>query len=125
MSRKTFLSQKNILIHYDSSLVLTATLTNTGVTADDTGNKVIKAGTPVGAATSYLTDATTQLSVASDSTAQGVVLHDVNVTAGNVSTAVVFRGDVYADALDDDVKALLTSDVKKALTNILFVGGQK
>lgn len=68
-------------------------------TADpDTGKTIVKAGTPLAG---DLTDRTKPFG--STGTVQGVLLHDVDVTAGNENGTLLIWGFVNLDRLDDDV----------------------
>ena len=89
---------------------------NTGV-SEVGGKKIIKAGTPL--AGDLITR--TAFTQCNDGTAVAVLLHDVDVTAGNANAAALVFGFVDYTKLDSSVKALLTSEVKKALTKITFV----
>lgn len=64
---------------------------DTGVTANDNGRKIIPAGTPIGGDTLATQDEKAILSVSNDTKAQGVTLHDVDVTDGqNTATLVIY-----------------------------------
>lgn len=79
-------------------------VTNTGLTAGSDGKKIIKAGTPVGGATSALTDRKAVLIATNDATngekTQGVVVHDVDVTAGQTTATVAFMGVIDMAKMD-------------------------
>lgn len=89
---------------------------NTGV-SEVGGKKIIKAGTPI--AGDLITR--TAFTQCNDGTAVAVLLHDVDVTAGNANATALVFGFVDYTKLDSSVKALLTSEAKKALTKITFV----
>lgn len=90
---------------------------NTGV-SEVGGKKIIKAGTPIAG---DLTARGTAFTQCNDGTAVAVLLHDVDVTAGNANATALVFGFVDYTKLDSSVKALLTSEAKKALTKITFV----
>ena len=96
-------------------------VTNTGVTADADGKKIIKAGTPIGGSTNVLENRNTVLVVANGSTAQGVILHDVDVTAGQENATMVVAG--YVDLNKIAVADQPVADAKEALTKITFMKG--
>ena len=73
---------------------------------------VVKAGTPV---TGDLDDRTTPFTKAGAGDAVGVLLHDVSVKDGDGNATLLIFGFVNTNRLADDVKALITSDVKEAL----------
>ena len=90
----------------------------TGVSADANGRKIIPAGTPVGGSTDFLADESAVLSVVSDATAQGILEHDVDVTAGNATGTVIIAGWVNENRLPSAVT--INDTVKKALTGVHF-----
>lgn len=79
-------------------------VTNTGLTADSNGKKIIKAGTPVGGTTNALLNRQTVLISSNDDTngpnTQGVVIHDVDVTAGPATATVAFMGVIDMAKMD-------------------------
>lgn len=106
-----------ILIAEDKAVALPIVVSNSGVTADSEGKKIIKAGTPV---TGSLSARSTAFTVSTTSPV-GIVLHDVDVTSGNANSQVLIFGFVDESKLDDTVKTMLTSAVKTALKMISFV----
>lgn len=86
---------------------------DTGVTADTNGKKIIPAGTPIGGATSAKDDETAVLSVVNDSTVQGIVENDVDVTSGKGTATMLIWAFVNEYRLPDDVT--ISDDVKTAL----------
>lgn len=90
----------------------------TGVSADANGRKIIPAGTPVGGSANFLADENTVLSVVSDATAQGILEHDVDVTAGNATGTVIVAGWVNENRLPSTVT--INNTVKTALTGVHF-----
>lgn len=115
---------KQILLVPEQSLQLGAKLTKPlDAHADSEGKIIMKAGTPVGGDTSFLTDETAVLTTQTDAKKlQGIVLHDVDVTTDTAS-AVVAKGVVNLATLDSDVQKLYTTDVINQLEtlNILVV----
>lgn len=115
--------EKDILLS-PLAFTISAKVGNTGVTSDSTtGKKILKAGSPVGAATSVLTKRDTVLSLtlqAAAAQAQGVLRHDVDVTSGTVNAEVVIIGVV-----DSSKCPVIHDDIKAALTHLLFVNGGK
>lgn len=89
------------------------------------GNKKIaKAGTPITGKLDEREKAFTAAKAGSESEASdavGVLLHDVDVTAGNNNGAILLFGFVNTNRIDDTTKAKLTSYVKTALPMIRFV----
>lgn len=110
---------KHILIANNSYMVtLPAVVANTGVDAGSDGRKVIKAGTPL---YGNIEKRDTAFTVSGD-TPVAVVLHDVDVTAGNNNATIVLAGVVDLLKLEDSVKTAISS-VKSSLPRIIFVEG--
>ena len=120
---KTYSNEKQILIAPELAFSIGCLVGNTGVDADSNGRKIIKAGTPVGGTTSVLTNRQTVLTKGA-SNAQGVVLHDVDVTNGDANATLVLAGYVDLYKLDSDVVSIV-SDATATLTKITFLNGSK
>ena len=124
MEKTLYVTPKNILISQDSYLFsMGVIVTNTGISADANGKKIIKAGTPIGGSTSVLENRQTVListnTAEKGATSQGVLLHDVDVTAGEANGTMVVAGVI-------DLLKLATAPVAEAktvLTKIIFVKG--
>ena len=114
-------TEKTILIAPELAFTIPVQVTNTGVTADADGKKIIKAGTPIGGSTNVLENRNTVLVVANGSTAQGVILHDVDVTAGQENATMVVAG--YVELNKIAVADQPVADAKEALTKITFMKG--
>lgn len=110
-------AENQILAFVKPTVSLSVNLNDTGVANDaTTGKKIIPAGTPVGSTTSVLDDETTPLSVANDATAQGVLLHDVDVTNGTGNGSLLIFGFVNLNRIPnvtiaDEVKTALAGKV--------------
>lgn len=104
---------------------------NEGVTADSNGKKILKAGTPItgdieARNTAFKKATTTAGSegAADTSNVVGILLHDVDVTAGNENGTIVLFGFVDLDKLDAETFKLITADVKTALSGkVTFLTG--
>ena len=120
---KNYSNEKQILIAPELAFTIGCLVGNTGVDADSNGKKIIKAGTPVGGTTSVLTNRQTVLTKG-DSNAQGVVLHDVDVTDGDGRATLVVAGYVDLYKLDSDVVSIV-SDATATLSKITFLNGSK
>lgn len=112
---------KDILIAPELMFSIPVQVTNTGVSANNNGKKIIKAGTPIGGNTNVLLNRNTVLAVANGATAQGIVLHDVDVTAGQENATMLVAG--YVDINKIDVDAQPSADAQTALTKITFMKG--
>lgn len=87
-----------------------------------TGTAKLAAGTPVGGATKFLEDGTAELTVTTDATTQGLLLHEANPTTDAPDTvAVMTAGVVNINRLAESVQALITDDIKAALPDITFI----
>lgn len=112
MSIRTFGSQNQILANVENKVAYPVTVNATGVTADSQGRKIIPAGTPIGGAKNALQDETVVLSVANDVTAQGVLEHDVDVTAGESAGTMIVWGWVNEYRMKN---VTVSDEAKKAL----------
>lgn len=120
---KTYSNEKQILIAPELAFTIGCLVGNTGVDADANGRKIIKAGTPVGGSTSVLTNRQTVLTKGAEN-AQGVVLHDVDVTDGDGRATLVVSGYVDLYKVDSDVASIITS-ATATLSRIVFLNGSK
>lgn len=128
--------QHDILIAPELAFALSCVYTNTGVTANSEGRKIIKAGTPVYVKNgkSILEDREELVTVSSTTTGEtntanvlvGIARHTIDVTNGNTNDAVIITGFVDLYKLDSDVQTALTSSIKASLKNdIKFIKGAK
>lgn len=99
MARISLIESNKKLNFLDSAVGIvtkTCTVPDTGVVADEKGNKIVVAGTPF---------------PANDATATGILFEDVDVTDGEHEGALLVAGRVYADrlavALDTAAKTAL------------------
>lgn len=88
-----------------------------GTLDDKTGKKIVKAGTPV---KGDLNNRTTPFTAA-DTTAEGVLLHDVDVTYGDNNATLLLFGFVNTNRIDETTRAKITEDIETALPMIKFV----
>lgn len=121
-------TQKTILIDELNSTALSCMVANTDVTADANGKKIVKAGTPLagsllarGTAFTVAKDTAGSDGAAATSDAVGILLHDVDVTAGTANAQVVIFGFVDVSKLEDSVVTKLTAAAKDNLKMIQFV----
>ena len=100
--------EKTILIDPLNSTSVSIKMANTGVTADSEGKKIVKAGTPVYGS---LTARGTAFTISGESGAKpvGVVLHDVDVTAGTANSQIVIFGTIDLSKVDSSVASTLAS----------------
>lgn len=119
-----YTAEKTILIAPELAFAIPVKVTNTGVSADSEGRKIIKAGTPIGGTTNVLQNRQTELTVTNTADAaansQGILLHDVDVTDGQNNGTILIDGYVDINKLDVEVVA----EAQEALTRIVFMKGE-
>ena len=111
--------EKTVLDMHAPYYTLPAQIGNSGVAADSNGKKIIKAGTPVGGSTNRLLNSQAVLTVTNASgtgaNAQGVLVHDLDVTSGTQTGTVAFMGVI------DLAKTDVTIDSRVSLPLIIFM----
>lgn len=117
-----FGNDKQILVAPELAFTIGCLVTSTGISANAEGKKIIKAGTPVGGG-DVLVNRQTVL-VKNSENPVGVLLHDVDVTAGQENATLVVEGIVDIEKLDADVKSLVET-AKAKLTKVTFISGSK
>ena len=114
--------EKDVVLNPDNLFEIGVQVSNTGVTANAEGRKIIPAGTPVGGSTNVLETRNTVLAVtntaATGENAQGVLRHDVDVTDGNANATLVVRGEI-----DLSKCPTIVAEAKAALVHLIFVNG--
>lgn len=117
ITKVTGLATKQILEIPDRAVSFSAIIGNTGVVAGSDSKKVIPAGTPIGGSTSILDNAQAVMTVTNTaelgSTSQGVLLYDVDVTAGNANGTICVEG--YVNVTKSGVTPV--AEAKTALAN--------
>lgn len=112
---ETAVNVNQILFCTEPQVSVGVQVSNTGITAED-GKKIVKAGTPLAgsleARGTAFAKATTTEGV---SNAVGILLHDVDVTAGAENGTLLIFGFVDLNKVDTTTAALITADVKTAL----------
>jgi uncharacterized protein (DUF697 family) len=118
------LATRQILANTELQFSVGVIVSNTGIVANADGRKIIPAGTPIGGATSALATRNTVLGVTNTaetaSTAQGVLLHDIDVTKGNTNATMLVFGFVDVTKIETAAKPI--TEVKTALNKITFIG---
>lgn len=116
IKNQTFVNVNQILFNTDPQVSVGVLASNTGVSADSDGKKILKAGTPMTGNLEARGTAFAKASTTSGvSNAVGILLHDVDVTAGNENATLLIFGFVDLNKVDTTTAALITSDVKTAL----------
>lgn len=117
-------ADKNILIAPELAHTVGCIVGNTGVEANSEGRKIVKAGTPVGGTVDVLVERQTVLTTCntaeSGANAQGLLLHDVDVTEGNANATLIVAGVVDTAKLD----VTIVDAAKNALTKIILQKGE-
>ena len=116
--------QNEIRVAPELSFGMPALIDGSAVAADANGKKIIKAGTPVGAATNFLQDATVKLAPFTGdkgTTAQGITAFDVDVTSGQGSVTVYTQGIFNLNRMDPAVQTQLTDVVQAGFTKMTFL----
>lgn len=123
VQKESYNVDKHILIANNSYMVtLPAQVTNTGVDADSDGKKILKAGTPLAG---DITKRDTAFTKTNGNTARAILMHDVDVTAGANNATIILAGCVDLLKIDSTTRQLITSNVKGAVPNIIFVEGSE
>ena len=110
---------KQIMIADSEMISLGVQVSNTGVIAGTDGKKVVKAGTSV---YGNLKTRNTAFTIAGTEGAKpaGILLHDVDVTAGAENGALVIFGVVDLEKLESDVQTKITAAIETALDGKIF-----
>jgi hypothetical protein len=116
IKKETVVSPTQILFMTQPYAAVGVQVTNTGISADSDGRKILKAGTPVTGSlqargTAFVKASTTE----GVSNAVGVVVHDVDVTDGAENGTLLIFGFVDLNKLDTATAALITTEVETAL----------
>lgn len=117
ITKETFVTPNSILAAPEMAVAFSVVVNNTGVSADASGKKIIKAGTPL---TGSFEARNTPFTVATTG-ATAVALHDIDVTSGTANGTALAMGVVNLNAVDTATQALLTTEIKNAFKHILFV----
>ncbi len=110
-------NENDILVAPELAFTFPVIVSNTGVSANSEGKKIIKAGSPLYETADVLMNRQTVLTATAGENAKvaGVARWDIDVTDGNTNATVIYSG--YVDFLK------LESDVQTAVTTALSAGG--
>ncbi|MEK4825133.1 hypothetical protein NSS71_11290 [Niallia sp. FSL W8-0951] len=115
----SYTNKKEILKFPDHYVNVAVTVSDTGVTANSDGKKIVPAGTIVGGG--FLADeaanAVKATTTEGESNAEGVLFNDVDVTHGPAPGAVLIHGFVAIDKLP----AAPSAEEQAALKQITFL----
>lgn len=116
IKKQTAVNVNQILFCTDPQVSVGVIVSNTGITAGEDGKKIVKAGTPLTGSLEARGTAFAKASTTSGaSNAVGVLLHDVDVTAGAENGTLLIHGFVDLNKVDTTTAALITTEVKTAL----------
>lgn len=110
-----------ILVNEGNSYKLTATVNDPSAKLEN-GHKYLKAGTLLTAdkPIELTNDASNVFTPTEDATkAQGLLLHDTNITEGDTASTVLTEGVVNRLMMDEEVQKIYTDDFVKALKTSL------
>lgn len=112
----------DILIAPELAFAIPCIVSNTGVSANAEGKKIIKAGTPLYGSANVFMERQTALST-SGAKAYGIARWDIDVTAGNANATLLVDGYVDYLKLASTVQTAVDS-ASENLPRILFVKGR-
>ena len=128
MSVETYTTHKQILIGQVKSTALPCIVDSTGVVADESGAKIMRAGTPLYGENYFGGDGNREEALKkTGTTAIGILYQDVEFV-GDATTAngtLVFDGTVDLLKVDETTRELITADVISALPAMHFVKGRE
>ena len=122
ITKTSYLNKNQILFAVEHQVSMSIVVDDTAGTEDSaTKRKIVKAGTPLTGSLDARTTAFTKATTSTGSNAVGILLHDVDVTAGENNGTLLIFGFVNTNRIDATTKALITAEVKAALPMIKFV----
>lgn len=124
VTKTSYLNKNQILFAVEHQVSMSIVVDDANITAGSNGKKIVKAGTPLAGSLDARATAFTKASSSgspSASNAVGILLHDVDVTAGENNGTLLIFGFVNTNRIDATTKALITAEVKAALPMIKFV----
>lgn len=113
---ESYVNVNQILFNTDPQVSVGVLVSNSGISAGTDGRKIVKAGTPLTGSLEARGTAFTKAATAEGvSNAVGILLHDVDVTAGSENGTLLIFGFVDLNKVDTTTAALVTTEVKAAL----------
>ena len=119
----TYGADVDILIAPELAFALPCIVGNSGVSANEEGKKIIKAGTPLYGSANVYKERQTVLAT-SGTTPYGVARWDIDVTNGNTNASLLIAGYVDLKKLDASVVSAIAT-AESDLSRILFVNGRE
>ena len=124
IKKSSYVSTNQILFNTDPFVAVSIIVDETpGVTDTATGRKLVKAGTPLAGDLTNRETAFRAVNEADDSVAsdaEGILLHDVDVTTGKANGTLLIFGFVNVDRIDATVMEKNNEYVKKALDGKIY-----
>ena len=111
IKKSVYVNINQILFNTDPQVSVGILVSDAGITAGDDGKKIVKAGTPMAG---DLKARGTAFTKATEGVV-GVLLHDVDVTAGAENGTLLIFGFVDLNKVDTETAALITGDIETAL----------
>ena len=113
---------KDVLLNKDLAHEIGVQISNTGVSNNAEGRKIIPAGTPIGGTVDPLMTRNTVCSVTNSSStgtnAKGILRYPVDVTNGNATGTIIVAG-----VIDVSKCPAIDETAKTALKHIIFQNG--
>ena len=106
---------KSILWDTQLAFAVPCLIDSTGISAGSDGKKIVKAGTPITGDPTNRGTAYTKATTSTGSNANGILLHDVDVTKGKANATVLLFGFVDLNKIDSTTAGDITANVKTAL----------
>lgn len=119
IKKETYGSGTQILFAVEHQVSMGIVVSDT-IGVQEGGKKIVKAGMPL---TGNLDERTTAFTEANEDGTDvvGILLHDVDVTAGENNGTILLHGFVNKNRIDETTKGKLVEAVTKALPAIKFV----
>ena len=113
---QTYVNVNQILFNTDPQVSVGVLVSNSGISAGTDGRKIVKAGTPLTGSLEARGTAFTKASTTSGvSNAVGILLHDVDVTAGSENGTLLIFGFVDLNKVPSAALEAIDSATKAAL----------
>ena len=103
ITKTSYLNKNQILFAVEHQVSMSIVVDDANITAGSNGKKIVKAGTPLAGSLDARTTAFTKASSSgspSASNAVGILLHDVDVTAGENNGTLLIFGFVNTNRID-------------------------
>lgn len=117
--KETYNNTTQILFAVDHQISM-GIIVSDAMGVEENGRKIVKAGFPLTGDLDARTTAFTEAN-SDGSDVVGILLHDVDVTAGEANGTILLHGFVNTNRIDETTKGKLVEAVTKALPMIKFV----